>query len=154
MPNQRFQPTAPPSAGPRLNLGVRPHMSEQTTIREFLVAISRLPEDRRRRTDAWYESQKEHWLGWLLDYNSPGAYNRKITSGRTAKDVYNHIVCPELLTYLADASGVSRRLVKEARQIERAGGTQMRRAGQIRKRIPWAVVHEALTKNGFLPYVV
>jgi len=40
----------------------------------------------------WYTSQKEHWLGWLSEYNGPGAYDRKIWRGRSAKFAYNHPV--------------------------------------------------------------
>jgi hypothetical protein len=125
-------------------------MEESTEIVELLIAISHLPEDRRRRRNSWYESQKEHWMGWLFHYNSPGAYNRKTTQGRDARFVYNHIVCPGLLTYLADASGVSRRLVGEARRIEKMDKTEMQRAGEIRRIIPWGLVHGALVENGYL----
>ena len=129
-------------------------MEESVEIVELLIAITRLPEDRRRRRNAWYESQKEHWVGWLFHYNSPGAYNRKVTRGRDAKFVYNHIVCPRLLTYLADASGVSRQLVKEAKRIEQSATTEMQRAGEIRRIIPWSVVHKALLDNDYLRPVV
>lgn len=27
--------------------------------------------------NAWYSSQKEHWLGWLAEYSGPGAYGRQ-----------------------------------------------------------------------------
>jgi len=125
-------------------------MDSSLEIVELLIAISRLPEDRRRkRTTAWYESQKEHWVGWLFHYNSPGAYSRKVTGGRDARFVYNHIVCPGLLTYLADASGVSRKLVRQAKQIEAAGGTEMQRAGAIRRVVPWELVQSALLANGY-----
>lgn len=26
---------------------------------------------------AWYDTQKEHWLGWLADYDGPGYYGRQ-----------------------------------------------------------------------------
>lgn len=129
-------------------------MDESTEIVELLIAIARLPEEKRTRSGKWYESQKEHWIGWLYHYNSAGAYNRKVTSGRNAKFVYNHVVCPGLLTYLANASGVNRNLVSEARKIESSGGTEMQRAGKIRKIIPWNVVYQSLVKNGYLRHVV
>ena len=25
---------------------------------------------------AWWSTQKEHWLGWLTEYNGPGYYGR------------------------------------------------------------------------------
>lgn len=129
-------------------------MEDSTKIVELLIAISRLPEDRRRHRNVWYESQKEHWVGWLFHYNSPGAYSRKVTEGRGAKFVYNHIVCPGLLTYLADASGVSRRLVREAKRIEETDRKEMQRAGEIRSIIPWGAVRAALVENGYLRSVV
>ena len=77
-------------------------MEDSVSIRDFLIAISRLPEDRPiRNPKKWYLTQKEHWIGWLLEYNGPGAYGRKTTDGRDAKFVYNHVVQPEMLVYLA-----------------------------------------------------
>ena len=129
-------------------------MEDSTKIVELLIAISRLPEDRRRCRNVWHESQKEHWVGWLFHYNSSGAYSRKVTEGRDSKFVYNHIVCPGLLTYLADASGVSRSLVREAKRIAETDKTEMQRAGEIRSIIPWDTVRAALVKNGYLRSVV
>ncbi len=128
-------------------------MERTLDIAELLIAISRLPEDRRRRGNAWYESQKEHWVGWFFHYNSSGAYGRKVTNGRDAKFVYNHVVCPGLLAYLADASGVSRGLVRRAKQIAVAPGTEMERAGAIRRVIPWHMVQSALLQNGYARFV-
>jgi hypothetical protein len=128
-------------------------MERSLNIAELLIAISRLPEYRRRRTKVWYESQKEHWIGWLFHYNGPGAYGRKVTNGRDAEFVYNHIVCPGLLTYLAHASGVSRSLVRQAKRIELATGSEMSRAGAIRRIIPWQTVQTALFENGYARFV-
>ena len=128
-------------------------MDRTLEIAELLIAISRLPEDRRLRRDVWYESQKEHWVGWLFHYNSPGAYGRKVTSGRDARFVYNHIVCPGLLAYLADASGVSRRLVRQAKQFAASEGTEMARSGAIRRIVPWELVQQALLANGYARFV-
>lgn len=33
---------------------------------------------------AWYSSQKEHWLGWLAEYDRPGAYGRVVGQQRSA----------------------------------------------------------------------
>jgi hypothetical protein len=128
-------------------------MERSLEIIEFLIAISRLPEDRRRQRTIWYESQKEHWIGWLFHYNSPGAYGRKVTHGRDARFVYNHVVCPGLLAYLADASGVARGLVRQAKRIATSHGTEMARSGAIRRVVPWNVVQDALLKNGYARFV-
>lgn len=128
-------------------------MERSLEIVELLIAIGRLPEDRRRPGSTWYESQKEHWIGWLFHYNSRGAYGRKVTAGRDARFVYNHIVCPGLLTYLASASGVSRSLVSAAKRIAMSGGSEMERAGKIRRIIPWSIVQGALIANGHARFV-
>ena len=128
-------------------------MDRSLEIVELLIAISRLPEDRRKRRAAWYQSQKEHWVGWLFHYNSSGAYGRKVTSGRDAKFVYNHIVCPGLLAYLADASGVSRGLVRQVKRIATSEGTEMARSGAIRRIVPWDTVQAALLANGYARFV-
>jgi hypothetical protein len=124
-------------------------MQESLSIRDLIIAISRLPEDRPINSPKkWYRTQKEHWLGWLFEYNSPGAYGRQILEGRDAKFVYNHVVQPELLIYLAKASGVPRARVVSARKILAGGGTLMHQAAEIRRLIPWEVVEEALRLLG------
>lgn len=128
-------------------------MERSLEIVELLIAIGRLPEDPRRRGSTWYESQKEHWIGWLFHYNSPGTYGRKVTAGRDAAFVYNHVVCPGLLIYLAHASGVSRSLVTAARRAMASGGSEMSRAGKIRRIIPWSTIQSALLTNGYARYV-
>src|ERR1700680_3404466 len=40
----------------------------------------------------WYRSQQEHWLGWLSEYDGPGAYGRKTSVVRSAEFAYNHVV--------------------------------------------------------------
>ena len=125
-------------------------MDRSLEIAELLIAISRLPEDRRQRREVWYESQKEHWIGWLFHYNSPGAYGRKVTSGRDARFVYNHIVNSQLLVYLAKASGVSPSLVRQAKKLAASEDIEMARSGVIRRIIPWELVQEALIKNGYV----
>ena len=124
-------------------------MTRSLEIVELLIAVSHLPEGRRTRRDVWYESQKEHWVGWLFHYNSSGAYGRKITSGRDAKFVYNHVVCPGLLTYLAGAAGVSPAVVRQARRIEASNDSLMARVGAIRRILPWELVQTALIANGY-----
>lgn len=127
-------------------------MTDALDIRDLLVAISRMPEDRRNpRQAVWYESQKEHWIGWLLDYRSPGAYGRKVVEGRDARFVYNHVVCPDLLLFLAKGSGVSEQRLRAAREAARsAGTTQMAQSAAIRKQIPWELVLTALKSSGLL----
>ncbi len=123
-------------------------MADSVRVRDFLIAISRLPEDRPvRNPKKWYMTQKEHWIGWLFEYNGPGAYGRKTLGGRDAKFVYNHVVQPEMLIYLAQASGVSRSKVVSARQLLRTNQSLMQKASAIRKILPWELLAAALWPN-------
>ena len=128
-------------------------MNDQLDIRDLLVAICRMKEDRRAPSASkWYESQKEHWIGWLLDYQSPGAYDRKTQNQRDARCIYNRVVCPDLLLYLAKGSGVSATALRKARTAASlAGPTQMAKAAAVRRELPWEVVLEALRNSGLLP---
>lgn len=63
----------------------------------------------------WYRTQKEHWIGWLAQYDGPGAYGRRTDVVRDARYAYNHIVEPAMLLYLAKSAGIDRRRVCAAR---------------------------------------
>jgi hypothetical protein len=65
------------------------------------------------RNNGWYSSQKEHWLGWLREYTGPGYYGRKVPT-RTAEFVYNHVVCPPMVLWLGEASGVPKITARKA----------------------------------------
>ncbi len=116
------------------------------SVKSLRNAISRLPEDKPRDVaGVWYKTQKEHWLGWLDEYASGGAYGRK---GRNydARFAYNHIVEVRMLDWLAGAAGVSPALLRRARSARKAVAdlTLARQSAEFRKVIPWAVIDEAL----------
>jgi hypothetical protein len=93
----------------------------------------------------WYRSQKEHWSGWLSEYNGPGAYNRKTRRGRSAEFVYNHINCPPMLLWLAEAAGVPKTNVLAAKRSALAARqTRGTHCAVIRKFIPWQAIEEKL----------
>ena len=96
------------------------------------------------RKRVWYKTQHEHWLGWLGEYDGPGGYNRK-NSDRSAEFVYNHIVNPQMLIYLAEAVKVNPVLLAKAMKAalsHRASMSAMSSA--IRRIIPWTIVERAL----------
>ena len=77
------------------------------TIKQFILVIRGLPSDGPHIDPSkWYATQKEHWLGWLSEYHSPGAYGRKSHSRRDARYAYNHIVEAKMLLWLVQAAGV------------------------------------------------
>lgn len=107
--------------------------------------IAALPEGRRvYDANVWYRSQKEHWLGWLGSYDGPGGYGRKVHSGRDARFVYNHVVNPQMLFWLVEASGVESAFVDKAREYEQAGPSLMSQSAWIRRHVKWETVEAAL----------
>lgn len=40
--------------------------------------------------NVWYETQQQHWLGWLSEYGGAGAYGRKRRGIAPARFVYTH----------------------------------------------------------------
>jgi hypothetical protein len=99
------------------------------------------------RADAWYKSQKEHWLGWLSEYGGPGFYSRK-NSNRTAEFVYNHVVCPPMVLWLGEAAGISRTKVQRAKCAALSAGHRFSaQSAAIRKVIPWTEIEAVLTRS-------
>lgn len=94
---------------------------------------------------AWYRSQKEHWLGWLGEYDGPGAYGRSDAAQRNGEYIYNHIQCAPMLFWLAEACDIARpklELAFEAvAQVERKGARQ---CAALRRTIPWSEIERGL----------
>lgn len=89
-------------------------------------------------------AHKEHWTGWLAEYDGPGYYGRA-NHNRDARYVYNHINAPAMLIWLAEASGVDTALVREAVKATR-DLPYARQAAAVRRVIPWHVVEPMLWK--------
>ena len=123
-------------------------MRDPISIRTFMTAIRGLRADRPVRDPGkWYLTQKQHWLGWLSEYEGPGAYRRQTGVKRDARFAYVHIVEPAMLLYLASASGVDRKLLAAARHASARGTTLMEKSGAIRALIPWETVAAALWRS-------
>lgn len=116
------------------------------TVTELRRAIKRLPSDPPvHNPRKWYRTQKEHWIGWLSEYDTPGAYNRKTTSPQDAQSVYNRIVEPKMLLWLAEAAGVDPSKVEEAKRQAGTATSMMQASGRVCRLIPWHDVLAALT---------
>ena len=123
-------------------------MERTISIAEFIRVIKRLPED--EPVDAprkWYKTQKEHWLGWLGEYEGPGAYGRKVGVKRDARFAYNHVVCPELLMYLICAIPLGQDHIEAAKKAYDRGLSEMEKSGAIRKIVPWSEIYQAIWGN-------
>jgi hypothetical protein len=92
----------------------------------------------------WYQTQKEHWLGWLSEYDGPGYYRRK-NHQRSAEFVYNHINCAPMVLWIGEASGVPDATVRSAsRAALRARPSPAAAAAAVRRVIPWSEIEQCL----------
>jgi hypothetical protein len=92
-----------------------------------------------------YSSQREHWLRWLEEYEGEGHYGRQ-NWNRNAEFVYNHIVCPPMVLWLGEASGIDDATVIKAKNAAlRAKPVFSSQAAAIRKVIPWGDIEAKLT---------
>src|SRR5574338_612879 len=108
-------------------------MEKNISIAQFIKVIKQLPEDEPiDKPGVWYRTQREHWLRWLAEYDTAGAYGRIPGQKRDARYAYNHIVNPQLLLYLVRAIPLRAELVKAAERAGRKHGTMMGKAGAIR----------------------
>ena len=91
--------------------------------------------------NAWYSSQKEHWVRWLTDYHTPGVYGRKPNSDRSGQLIYNQLQCPPMVFWLGEALKVSNCALRAA--YVAATGVRRHHACQtaaIRHEIPWRTI--------------
>jgi len=99
------------------------------------------------RKPVWYRSQREHWLGWLSEYAGVGYYGRK-SRGLSAEFAYNHIMCPPMLLWIAEASGVAKKKVLQAKDAAlSARPTLASQCAAIRKSIDWGEIELRLERK-------
>ncbi len=109
-------------------------MIKEISIDEFMGAIKKLPSNERR----------EHWLGWLDEYDEPGFYNRLAGQNRSAKYAYNHMASAGMLLWLIEVAGVKKNLIKLAESDSDQLTNVHQKSAAIRKRVPWGVLERAL----------
>lgn len=100
---------------------------------EWLASlIRRFPYDERvaDRTPG-YNTQKDHWLGWLNPTAGTGSYPRANKQGLDACGVYKRIVKPKLLLWLASAAGVQEDLVAAAKRAAKEAPSMAGKSGAI-----------------------
>ena len=94
---------------------------------------------------AWYLHQKEHWQGWLGEYDGPGAYGRKGWANRDAAFIWNHIQCAPMLFWLAEALGLPKADLDRAYQdILAAPKRNASQCAALRRVFEWHVIESAL----------
>ena len=94
----------------------------------------------------WWKTEHEHWLGWLKEWDGPGYYGRKNWK-RSAEFIYNHIIHPPLLVFLAEGAKVDQKLIRMATKSALANASSMASmSSAIRHIIPWPVVEVQLLR--------
>ena len=131
--------------------GHRRHAMVRTiSVRQLRNAIKLLPADRPKHTPGkWYRTQKEHWLGWLREYDGPGFYGRTSGVKRDARFAYNHIVESKMLLWVIRAAGVPSRRLAEARRAERNARSMQAKSSAVRKAVPWEILAPRLWPDRF-----
>jgi hypothetical protein len=86
---------------------------------------------------------KEHWLGWLSEYDGPGYYGRK-NPNRNAAFIYNHINSPPMLVWLAEGAGISQDLIEAACRVQTGIPNKTSACAIIRRVLPWEIVEANL----------
>jgi hypothetical protein len=95
----------------------------------------------------WYSSEHEHWRGWLSQYDSPGGYGRKVTTGRSAEFAYNHIVNPFMLIWLGEAVGIPTVVMRAAKQGALKEETMAGMSRAIREIVPFVMMEAFLLRR-------
>lgn len=121
------------------------------SIQWLASAIARLPSDEPVLSGSpgynSYTTQKDHWLGWLNPAAGTGTYPRAGGSDRDACDVYNRIVEPKLLLWLAEAAEVNPDLRVAATADASSKVKLASKSAAVRRHIPWSVLAEALRRK-------
>jgi hypothetical protein len=117
---------------------------KSVSIATFITAIESLPADRPKKSTVWYLTQKEHWLGWLGEYNGPGAYGRDTSKRRDARYASNHIVNWQMLEWLIRAAGADAATVKAVHVASEHGTRLQEKAAATRRVVPWEAIAQML----------
>jgi hypothetical protein len=87
------------------------------------------------------------WVIALPKAPGPPAYYERKDWNRDAEFVYNHIVCPPMVLWLGEASGISQILVRNAKKAALGAPPSLpAQSAAIRKVIPWNLIEGCLTK--------
>jgi len=92
---------------------LRQHVARLSPDGPHTEALQHAVRARFKKRDVWYRTQKEHWTGWLRNYDGLGYYGR-LRWDRDAQFVYNHVQCAPMLLWLAEAAGAPLEKVAEA----------------------------------------
>jgi hypothetical protein len=146
-PKNRAASTRTIATPAQLRKAIKPLSSSSPVTDSFSakwLGVEDADDSQRERRTVWYDTQHEHWLGWLKYYDGPGAYGRKGV-GYSAEFAYNHIVNPQMLVYLAEAAGIADKTVRKAATEALANrSTMSSMSAAVRRVVPWKTIETAL----------
>ncbi len=110
------------------------------SIRELLLAVRQLPAimpQSNRLSAGGYATHRDHWIGWLKEYNGPGYYNRS-NWDRDARFVYQRLCNGHMIVWLSEAAGEDPALIKRTiRAMQRGEQSKQTKARIARSLLPW-----------------
>lgn len=120
------------------------------SIRELLTAVRRLPAtmpDSDRLSKGSYASHKEHWIGWLSEYDGPGFYDRSNWKV-DARTVYQRLNNGHMIVWLNEAAGEDPSLIRRTIREMKQGGPRKQTIAKIaRSFLPWEGAASLLFKR-------
>lgn len=88
-------------------------------------------------------SHRQHWTGWLAEYEGPGYYERG-RKKRDARFIYQHLHCAPMVIWLAELAGVPQAKIKQAIKAAAPDPESYRdspgAAAAARRILPWSLV--------------
>jgi hypothetical protein len=133
-------------------------MSFEMSRQEFAAKIRKLSdagtvtqqfERELKLADRWthvplHDSRKKDWMIWLDGYQGPTPKRKEWE--RSAQFIYNHLSCPPMVLWLAEAGGIPKSiLIKAKGSALRAQPNRISECAAIREIIPWASIESKLT---------
>ncbi|WP_170339676.1 hypothetical protein [Ruegeria arenilitoris] len=135
-------------------------MTQNLSLRELSILVCSLPIEHEEVScveqamqvgseygRAWYANQKEHWIGWLADYEGPGAYVKVPNGNVAAENVYRRMVCTPAIFWLVVQSASIGRTATQALVtsiLADPNAAMARHSAWIRRTVPWDSVQSAL----------
>jgi len=114
---------------------------------DLLNAVEKLP----RKVAFLAKSCKDTWLRWLSDYEDDS--HDRANPNRSAEFIYNALNYPEMIIWLAAASGVNPQLIREATNATDRKNSRMTQAAALRRLLPWSLVATHLTETTSRPSI-
>jgi hypothetical protein len=86
-----------------------------------------------------YDTHKDHWIGWLGEYGTPGYYSRSDISITDARTVYQRLNCGPMIVWLNEAAGEKPVLIRATiREMKLCGNRRAQTEAKIaRAHHPW-----------------